>query len=54
MYELEYLYVLAIFVGVVFGLILIALVLDKIFPKNKFSEFLFTIVEWIRDNITIP
>ncbi|MDO8622776.1 MAG: hypothetical protein Q7R52_00865 [archaeon] len=52
-YGYEYEILLGIILTVIIILMIMALIIEKFFPKNKISKALENIAEWIKDNIRI-
>lgn len=47
----KYLLFAIIFLGVIILLVVLATILDRLFPNNKLSKKLDELAEWIEDNV---
>lgn len=50
----EYLIFAGIFLGIMFLLVIVGVILEEFFPKNKISKALLKIVVWTQKNIAAP
>lgn len=46
----EYLIYVGVWIGIIFVLGLISLIISKLFPKTKFSKKVNEMIDWIVDN----
>jgi len=52
-YNFEYEIIIGVIIGIIFIILFWILLLDKFFPKNKISEKLEKIIDWIIYDIRI-